>query len=47
MELTANDLGDRVRMMFCEIHNKRCQIVKGNGKCSCCNKKMCLCNYIL
>jgi len=48
MQITSEDLEDSVtRIIMCETHNKRCQLIPRINKCPCCKKRLCLCNYIL
>jgi len=35
------------KILLCELHGKRCAFVQSYKKCPCCNKKICLCNYVL
>jgi len=39
--------GSQNKIVLCELHGKRCQFIHSCRKCPCCNKKICLCNYIL
>ena len=48
MQMISEDSeNSTARAILCETHNKRCQFISRVSKCPCCNKKVCLCNYIL
>ena len=47
MQITNEDIESANRIITCETHNKKCKYMQSPSRCSCCNKRICLCNYIL